>query len=128
MAFSTSIDVAHETVLIRFHGTVTVRDFARGREELDALPGWSPWFSHIFDLSSVSKIDLPTDALRSMATAPPMFDRKALQVLIAHPGTLSFGLARMFQTFGTAQRPNVHIVSTLQEAYEIIERHPKGTR
>jgi hypothetical protein len=45
MAFSTSIDVAHETVLIRFHGTVTVQDFSQGR--------------------------LPTDALRSMAKAPP---------------------------------------------------------
>jgi hypothetical protein len=130
MPFSTSVDVAHETVLIHFHGTVTVEDFSRGRAELADLPGWSPWFAHVFDLTGISKIDLPTDALRAMATAPPMFDKAAQQVLIASPGTLAFGLARMFQTFGTAQRPNVHIVSSLKEAYAVVEqnRPKKGKR
>jgi hypothetical protein len=123
MGFSTSVDVAHETVLIRFHGTVTVQDFSQGRAELADLPGWSPRFTHVFDLTSVNKVDLPTEALRGMATAPPMFDKTAQQVLVALPGTLAFGLARMFQTFGTAQRPNVQIVRTLEEAYEVAERH-----
>jgi hypothetical protein len=118
--FTTEIDVALGMVIMRFSATVTVGDFVRGREQLSAQPGWDPRFAHIFDLTGVGKIDLPTEALRGMATAAPMFDKTALQILVAVPGTLPFGLARMFQSLGAAERPNVRIVNTLPEAFEIV--------
>ena len=119
MPIATSIDLRARMIVLRFLGHITIDDFVRGRESIQNEPGWSPSFAHVFDLTTIASLDLPPSAIRALASKPPVFDRDALQVLVARPGSVEYGLARMFQTY-TSERRNVHIVTSMDEARALV--------
>ena len=122
MPIATTIDVRARMVVLRFLGHITIDDFVQGREAIQNEPGWSPRFAHVFDFTTVASLDLPTSAIRALASKSPVFDRNALQVLVARPRSVEYGLARMFQSY-TTDRRNVHIVSSMDEARALVTQH-----
>lgn len=116
-----TIDATRRVVTIRFEGAVTLEVLEAGREALAREPGWSPRFAHVFDFRAITDLDLPTEAIRKLASRPPIFDRTAPQILIARRGSFEYGLAATFGALA-ADRRNVHVVPSMDDAVEILEK------
>lgn len=77
----------------------------------------------VFDLSTVVSFEISAQAIRELASrAPVMPDPSRVRVIVA-PSNNMFALARMFQFEGAGTRPNLHVVHTLREAWEILGVH-----
>lgn len=78
------------------------------------------------DFSAVTKLDIASNTVRSLAHARPAFEPKVGQVIYA-PQDHVFGLARMFQAMSAEMRPKIQVVRKLADAYRIlgVEEDPK---
>ncbi|HEY1954458.1 MAG TPA: hypothetical protein VGH28_02580 [Polyangiaceae bacterium] len=106
-------------VVIRFAGDIDLQTFVAGREALQKEPGWSSRYVHVFDFSAVTDIDLSKDAIEALATAPPVFDKSAPQILVVRDGSFEFAIARAFAALARGRR-SVHIVGSLDEARAVV--------
>jgi len=82
----------------------------------------------ILDFSRVTDFEVSSDAIRQVAASPPAFPGGCTRVLVI-PQTFIYGLARMFQILGEKNRPELHVVRTMDEAYHLLgvedpEFHP----
>jgi len=82
----------------------------------------------ILDFSRVTDFEVSSDAIRQVAASPPAFPGGYMRVLVI-PQTFIYGLARMFQILGEKNRPELHVVRTMDEAYHLLgvedpEFHP----
>jgi len=108
-------------VVLRFSGAVSLQTFVEGRAAIQKEPGWSPMFAHVFDFTHVTDIDLSKQAIETLASASPVFDKGSPQILVAHPGSFEFALVRTFEALARVRR-NVHVAQSLDEAHAIIAK------
>jgi len=116
---SVTIDSARRVVILRFVGVVTLETFVEGREAIQREPGWSPRLAHVFDFTGVTDLAISTQAIRQLASAPPVFDRSLPQILVAQRGSFEYGIATMFGALASDQR-NVHVVESMDAAWAIL--------
>jgi hypothetical protein len=86
----------------------TVRQFLAGR---DVRGG-------ILDLSHVTSLEVPSEMVRLFSKEPPLFKPSQPRVIVA-ANDLVYGMARLFQISRSEIHTELHVVRTLQEAYEI---------
>ncbi len=72
----------------------------------------------ILDLSPVTSLAVSLDAVRRLAKNPPLFKEPTVRVIIAS-SDLIFGMARLFQISRSEIHSDLHVVRSLEEAYEI---------
>jgi hypothetical protein len=72
----------------------------------------------ILDLSPVTSVTVSMDTVRRLSKNPPLFKEPTVRVIVA-AGDLIFGMARMFQISRSEIHSDLHVVRTLEEAYEI---------
>jgi hypothetical protein len=72
----------------------------------------------ILDLSPVESLAVAAETVRRLSKSPPLFETSQVRVIVA-PGDLLFGMARMFQISRSEIHGELHVVHTLEEAYEI---------
>jgi len=75
----------------------------------------------IWDMSGVSSLKVSPDIIREIGRTPPSMGPVTAPRCIVAPSDLVFGMARMFQAIGDANRPQLHVVRSLQEAYELLK-------
>jgi hypothetical protein len=114
-----TISAADQLVVIRFSGAVDVKTFTEGREALKNEGGWSPSYAHVFDFTDITDIDLSRASIEALASAPPVFDRSAPQILVARAGTFEFSLVRTFEALAAGRRI-VHVVGSMDEARALL--------
>ena len=73
----------------------------------------------IDDFSGVTQIDISSEAVRRLANLPSAVPQGSVHVIVA-PQDLMFGLSRMYSILGEASHPNLHVVRTVKEAYELL--------
>ena len=73
----------------------------------------------LMDFSGVSSVNVSAETVRDLAYHPPAMPGPAPRFLVT-PSDCLYGLARMFQQCGSEQRPELHVVRTLDEAYSFI--------
>jgi len=74
----------------------------------------------ITDFSDVTSFKVSPKTIRELAELPPaMPDPRWPRVIVA-PAAHIFGIARMFQLQGESTRPNLHVVTTLKEAWAVL--------
>src|SRR5579862_6217190 len=74
----------------------------------------------LYDFSTVISFEISAQAIRELARrAPAMPDPSRVRVIVA-PTYNMFILARMFQFLGARTRPNLHIVRTQREAWQVM--------
>jgi len=80
----------------------------------------------ITDFSDVTTLAFSPETIYKLATSTPiMRDPSRLVVFVASTPHI-FGMARMFEILGGETRPNLHVVRTLEEAYELLHvREPQ---
>ena len=79
----------------------------------------------IVDLSGITSFEISNQAVRSIARTPSTASTEIERIVIA-PQNHIYGVTRMFQAYADGNRPNVHVMRSLEEAYKYLaskERH-----
>ena len=126
MSYRFEFDVTNELLQGRLEGRVTseeLMDFYRDSGKCFALKHPR---GAITDMSGVTFFGASPQTIRELASMrPAIADENTLRVIVA-PSSDVFGLARMFESHGSATRPNLHVVRTCKEALAIVGvQHPQ---
>jgi hypothetical protein len=119
LAYSFEFNSTCEIFLVRFEGTVTEAEFLEyyrlAGEHMTRLRPRAT----ISDYSGVADFQVSVQTLRDLAHSYIAMPSDNPRYVIA-PAAHLYGLARMFQMEGEATRPNLQVVSTLAEAYTLL--------
>jgi hypothetical protein len=126
VAHHIDFDATNRILRARFEGRVTddeLKEVYRFGQENVAR--FDP-HAGITDFSGVTEVAFSTQTVRDLALSKPIMpDPSRLVVLVASAPHL-FGIARMFEMLGAESRPNLHVVRTAEEAYEVLNvRQPQ---
>lgn len=119
MGFILSFDATQKVLFIQIVGDVTddiVLDGYQKTREWIAVHGQC---SQISDYSSATSVKLTAEAIRKLASLPPLVSDQFLRIVVA-PQDSVFGMARMFGAYGGQTRSRVDVVRTLREASELL--------
>ena len=119
MGVEVAIEEQDRIVLVRLHGTVTFADFQDARVTVTTSPGWSPSFAHVLDFTGITQLALSHHDVERLARAEPIFAPDAPQILVARAGSVTFGLARMFQSYSEGRRL-VQVVDSMERALAVL--------
>ena len=126
MPYQIDFDAANRILRARFIGRVTdddLRDMYRFGQDnvarLDPLSG-------ITDFSEVTAVAFSPQTMRDIAHTKPIMPDRTRPVIFVAPTPDLFGMARMFELESADARPNLRVVHTADEAYQILNvRDPK---
>lgn len=80
----------------------------------------------ITDFSAVTTMVFSSETIHELAASTPILRDPSRPVVFVAPTPHIFGMARMFEMLGAQTRPNLHVVRTLEEAYEVLDaREPQ---
>jgi hypothetical protein len=81
-------------------------------------------YSAITDLSQVESFPIATETIRSLAASDPAVPGETPHVIVVKKGT-GYGLARMFQLSRDSMGGQLHVVRSLDEAYDLLGVKPE---
>jgi hypothetical protein len=70
----------------------------------------------MMDFSNVDSLDVSSQTVRDLALRPSRIPGSRPRFLVV-PSAYMYGMARMFQQYGSETRPGVHVVRSADEAY-----------
>lgn len=116
MAHFFEFNSLHEIFLVRFEGQVSDEEFQEyyrvAGEHMSRLRPRAT----IADYSGVTDLQVSVQTLRNLAHSRIAMPASNPRLVVA-PAPHIYGLARMFQMEAEPSRPNLHVVSTLDEAF-----------
>lgn len=123
MPYQIDFDFTNRILRARFEGRVTddeLRDVYRfGQEHVTKLDPQAG----ITDFSGVTTVAFSPQTMRDLASAKPIMPDPGRPVVFVAPTPELFGLSRMFELQGGESRPNLHVVRSAKEAFEILNAH-----
>ena len=126
MPYHVDFDPINRILRARFIGRVTdddLRDVYRFGQEnvgrIDPLSG-------ITDFSEATAVAFAPQTMRDLARTKPIMPETSRPVIFIAPMPDLFGMARIFELEGAEIRPNLSVVRTAEEAYQILNvRNPQ---
>jgi len=117
------VDSLRRVVYSTFYGKVTEAELVRHGFTIASDPDFKREFSEIVDFSEVTELSISDAALNKLASTPSLFSRSVRHVIVAstEPG---FQIASRFKAMSSETRPNVIVVRTRAEAYELLGIRP----
>jgi hypothetical protein len=115
------IDRRRKVVYSAFHGKTTDEEVAAHRAAIAADPDFNPEFSEIVDFTGVTEAAMSEASLSAMAKNPSLFKDSAVHIIVA-PADLIFNLASRYKALARFSRPNLFVVRTRSEAYQLLPR------
>ena len=116
MAFFFEYNSLHRIFLVRFEGQVTDEEFREYyRVAGEHITRLEP-SATISDYSDVTDLQVSVQTLREFAHSYVAMPASNPRLVVAAAPHI-YGLARMFQSEGEPSRPNLHVVTTLAEAF-----------
>lgn len=115
------IDRRRQVVYSAFYGKTTDEEVAAHRDAIAADPDFNPAFSEIVDFTGVTEAAMSEASLAAMAKNPSLFTSSAVHIIVA-PADLLFNLAARYKAFTRLSRPNLFVVRTRSEAYQLLPR------
>jgi hypothetical protein len=113
------IDARRKVVYSAFYGRIDDAEVAGHRAAIAADPDFSPNFNEVIDFTAVTEADLSESTLAAMAKTPSLFSESVLHIVVA-PADLLFHLAGKYKGFSRTSRPNLFVVRTRAEAYQLL--------
>ena len=113
------IDARRKIVYSTFYGRINDAEVAGHRSAIASDPDFSPEFNEIVDFTAVTEAALSEATLAAMAQVPSLFSESVLHIVVA-PADLLFHLAGKYKGFARTTRPNVFVVRTRAEAYQLL--------
>src|SRR5271170_3472929 len=120
MGFVLQFDAKDNILRGNIEGLVTDAILLDFYAELTRYIASHPPSRGILDFSSVTNFEASSGVIRQLAAAAPAFPPGQMRVFVV-PKDLLFGMARMFQMLGEKTRPELHVVRTVEEAYELLQ-------
>jgi hypothetical protein len=118
MAHSLEFDADSKIIRVTVDGELGDEDAAELYWSVHSFLGSHDVDGGILDLSPVSSVAVSMDTVRRLSKNPPLFNEPTVRVIVAS-GDLIFGMARMFQISRSEIHSDLHVVRSLEEAYEI---------
>jgi hypothetical protein len=111
-----------------YYGDMITTDLVRHIAAIGKHPDFNPDFDELIEATGVTSFQVPSDHVRGWLPSIVHFMRMRGESLPQRK-IWSFGLGRMFQTFGNEQRPHFLVVRTLEQACRRLgrERLPKAS-
>jgi len=113
------IDARRKIVYSAFYGKINDAEVAGHRQAIASDPDFRPHYNEIIDFTAVTEANLSESTLAAMAANPSLFDKSVLHIVVA-PADLLFHLARKYKGFANLSRPNVMVVRSRDEAYQLL--------
>ena len=110
-------------MLLRLEGIVTLADGEDSPSYLLSNSEFEPSFSQLIDLRAVTKFQVTTEEIRSL-TNVTVFDQGVRRAIVA-PSDLSFGLARMYQSFAIDLGHEIEVFRDFYAACEWLRISPE---
>ena len=121
MPYQIDFDTTNRILRACFKGRVTDDDLREvyrfGQEHVarfDPLSG-------ITDFSEATEVAFSPQTMRDLARTKPIMPDPSRPVIFVAPTPDLFGMARMFELEGAESRPNLHVVHTAEQAYQILK-------
>ena len=118
MPVSVSIDSNRKLVITTYSGLVTDDDVARQISEIARQAPYDSTYRAITDFTQVTQFEISSEQIRRVAESKSPLE-KAQRVMVA-PSDETYGTSRMFQTLAGRTRPNISVVRTMEEAYNVL--------
>jgi len=119
MPYQNDVDSPNRILHARFEGRVTddeVKEVYRfGRENVSRFDP----HSGITDVSGVT-VAFSRQTMRDLARMEPIMPDSSRPEVFVAPTPDLFGMARMFELQGAESRPNLHVIRTAEEAYQVL--------
>ncbi|HXP46141.1 MAG TPA: hypothetical protein VN810_02630 [Terriglobales bacterium] len=119
MAYHFEFDSSSGILRCRFEGDVTDESLKECYEVAGKYAALTNPGVGIMDFSSVASFNVSSQTVRSLAHRTPVMPGSRPRFLVA-PSSHMYGLARMFQQYGSGIRPELHVVRTVDEAYTLL--------
>ena len=113
------IDARRKVVYSAFYGRIDDAEVAGHRSAIASDPDFSPDFNEIIDFTAVTDASLSESTLAGMASSPSLFHESVLHIVVA-PADLLFQLASKYKGLARFSRPNVMVVRSRDEAYQLL--------
>ena len=113
------IDRRRRIVSSTFLGLLTGDELLRHQQAIVADPDFRPGFADLVDLSAVTDVD--ERCLTLLADSKSVFDPAAPHVVVA-ASDVPHNLALQYRNLARISRPNLHVVRTMAEARELLQR------
>jgi len=120
-----AIDVKQRLVVSTFAGENSEEEIIGLASRIRADPDFDPSFTEIIDCRAVSVTRISTAFIRELSRRPNIFNPTAMHVIVA-PQDHVFGLVRMGQVFAEQTIPNIVVVRTMDEAYNVLKLAKPG--
>jgi len=122
MTYRFEFDVANSIIAVRYSGHITFESFKQFylTDVPKRIVGWN-FRGSILDFSEATSMDFTPQQVRELASYPPADPDPARMRVVVAPSAHIFGLCRMFELHGEETRPNLHVVSSLSQAYALLQ-------
>lgn len=123
MPVQVAVNRDRKLVITSYSGEVNDADVARQISEIKRNAPYDGEYSAITDFTGVTQFNISLEQIRSVAeTVSPL--AKSKRVMVA-PTDVAYGTSRMFQALAWHTRPNITVVRTLGEAYQVLGIAPE---
>ena len=117
-------DRKHRVLLITFAKVATEASALATYDAVKRFVAVEGPCSVIADLSTIEKLEVRGDFVRSIAWMPPAIPTGNLRVIVA-PRADAYGLSRMFELCREAKPSDVRVVHTLEDAHALVDFDPQ---
>lgn len=115
------IDSRRRVVYSTFYGEVTGEELLRHGLTIASDPDFRRDFSEIVDFSEVTKSSVSDATLNKMASTPSLYSESVKHIVVASTKE-GFRLATRYKALTRKTRPNLFVVRTREEAYELLKQ------
>lgn len=121
MAVILKIDSRRRVVYSTFYGELRGEELIRHGLTIASDPDFRRDFSEIVDFSEVTKVSVSDATLSKMAGTPSLFSESVRHIIVASTQE-GFDLATRYKALTRKTRPNLFVVRTREEAYDLLKQ------
>ena len=119
MAYYFEFDSSNSIFRCRVEGDVTDASLKECYEVVGEYAALTNPNAGIMDFSNVASFNVSSQTVRDLAHRTPVMPGSRPRFLVA-PSTHVYGLARMFQQYGSEARPELQVVRSVDEVYTFL--------
>jgi hypothetical protein len=125
MDYRVDLDPTHQVLRVTVTAAVVTHELSEDCHRSVALiASRGGPYAAIWDLSGVTDMMASSNDVRSRALSPPVIPGDRTRVIVAEKPVI-FGLSRMFELFRDSMGGKLHVVHSLEEAYDIVGVRPE---
>jgi hypothetical protein len=115
MGLQIQFDVSNQILLVRLEGRLTDEAAIECYEAVEAYAMTKNISAGIVDLRAVTDLPVSAHLVRKWQRRRPKIPGDLLRIIVA-PNIVAYGLLRMFQLVSDLNRPNFHVVRSVEQA------------